>query len=458
MPRRKEGRGNANGKAPKRAGGKDNGAPKKAGKKRAAPLKGKGKGKAPRATTLTEFNGAAVVAAALQGSKIKVHDDVQFLYESLGGGIAAQCALRILGVKAQCALVTAGAGSPALAYQAVTGKAAHVICDRFLGSLVAPCCLHGGKMCAVSAPGPAHLLYVCGETGGMRRDGEDGEDGDDGTDAIIAAIEQRKPQYIIAVTAERNQTMEELLGKIGYATECRATPHAAMGSPLAGKMCLTFGVQGRHGDVCARRVVKTYDAVLSECPREVRHVSANLKRTRKLKRTARGAAKRSPEAYLEHLSKSIAAANKAKIWKVGSTELVSESERASTFLVSEPLATMRSLVAADVYQAVGKASGEDSEAHLIADVGSAIGEKRYRCDGFVPQLGKRSVLVSFPLMHFVEPGDVAALKGLKFDKVVAEVLGKAELMELACAEPSAVALALATVAVAIETGHAATQV
>jgi hypothetical protein len=61
-------------------------------------------------TNMQEFDGAAVVAAALQGGNIKVRDDLEFRYESLGGGLAAHCALRILGVKASCMLATAGRG------------------------------------------------------------------------------------------------------------------------------------------------------------------------------------------------------------------------------------------------------------------------------------------------------------------------------------------------------------
>ena len=45
-------------------------------------------------TNMKELDGAAVVAAALQGGKIEIRDDLGFRYESLGGGSQpiARCA------------------------------------------------------------------------------------------------------------------------------------------------------------------------------------------------------------------------------------------------------------------------------------------------------------------------------------------------------------------------------
>ena len=113
---------------------------------------------------------------------------------------------------------------------------------------------------------------------------------------------------------------------------------------------------------------------------------------------------------------------------------------------------MRALALADAYRAVPLAGDPPLESR-IADVGKAFHVKHVRGDGTTPELGKGSIPVSYKHMQPISGQDIGFCKGIKFDKLGGKHLSANDARDVVCAAPSAVILAFATAAIALETGH-----
>ena len=201
------------------------------------------------------------------------------------------------------------------------------------------------------------------------------------------------------------------------------------------------------------RVMGMVKRMVRDCGTGVRSMEANMVATRQLKREAPKQVRyNSQVAYYNHMSEVEAA---AKTQKVKLHVSAVESDRPSAPLRLTSIGgNQRALALADAYCDVPLA-GDPPLDSRIADVGKAFHVKHVHGDGTTPELGKGSIPVSYKHMQPVSGEDIGFCKGIKFDKLGGKHLSANDARDVACAAPSAVILAFATAAIALETGHVA---
>ena len=405
------------------------------------------------------YSGVEVVTTALQVLGLEMRDDVstKFRYAALGNGagLVSRNAHRLLKFRqTQCDCVAEDTDCM-VPYELTGGKADHVVSVRSIGERRAPCRRHSGSLCEVVARAPLDVVYLTTATmpsAGKHSAGAEAAERD-GRGPVTPAILVRRPRFFVVVT-----TRNEELHVEGYHQVTRHFKHADLLSPIRGGMYLTLGSRDDARDDArdVERVMGAVRSMVMNCGAGVRSIIASMDSTRHAKRGAPATVSCDDRVkYYQAVHDLETAAKKVKVTL---DIAANESDRPSAALRLTSIGgNARALALADAYE---KAPLGDGDRHgpadnRIADVGKPFNIKLVQADGNLPELSKGSIPVSYQCLQPVSGTDIGYCKGLKFDKVSDAVMSANDTRDVACAAPSAVLVAFATAAIAVETGHVA---